>query len=386
MKIAFVPAARLLSDRRPNGEALIAEGILRRLAARGHEITAYCERADLERPIPGVEIVEVSAAAPTAALSRIAFARRIARDAATRRFDVAHLLFPLSTDDGYAFVRGAPLVCGPMFVSWPAAVAARRRAAARAAAVLFDRAERVLHARTFAAAARLLVTGAPARVRIPARFAGKVDEVPFGIDPARFAAGPLPDEPMILFYSVLQPRKGIDVLLRAMPFVLERVPRARLVVAGDDPVGMRPRLEALARSEGVSAAVTFEGAVAPADAPGVLARARVVCQPSLGEPFGMTVLEAMATGRPVVATSAGGLTGIVVEGEGGRLAPPGDHRLLADALVAVLRDPAAARAMGAFNRDRVERRFSIDGAVERIEQTYRDVTRERRGVGLAASA
>ena len=371
MRIAFVPAARLLSDRRANGEGLIAEALLRRLAARGHEVVAYCEEADFAEPITGVEVREISAQAPSAALSRIAFAKRIARDVARERFDVAHLLFPLNTAEGYAMVRGVPLVAGPMFLPWPASVAPKPRAAARVANAWLGRRERRMHARTLRCADKLLVTGSASVAAIPASLHHKVEEIPFGVDSARIPVAPLPEEPTIGFLSVLQRRKGADVLLRAMPAVLRAVPRARLLLAGDDPSGLRPELEHLAASLGVAHAVTFWGPVAPGDeAFAMHRRARVFCQPSIGEPFGMAVLEAMATGRPVVATAAGGVTDIVVDGEGGRLIRPGDERLLADALISVLSDPAAAARMGAANRRRVEQRFDLDGVTSKIEAVY----------------
>lgn len=387
MKILFAPAAELVTDRRAHGEGLIASALLRRLAGRGHQVVAYAREVDLAEPIPGVELRTARARGATAALSRLAFARRIARETAGERYDVIHDLFPITTADGYTMAGGAPLVVGPLNLPWPdERKAASRPTPGRAVRLLTDPLERRLHRRTLRRAAGILVTGRPALAAIPPSLHPRCVDVPFGVDTSRFTPSELPDAPVVLFFSVLLPRKGFEVLLRAFALLRQRIPRARLLIAGDDPLALTPAGRELCERLGVAGSVEFVGAVAIAEAPALFRRARVFCQPSLGEPFGMTVLEAMATGRPVVATSAGGLTGIVVEGEGGRLAPPGDHRLLADALVAVLRDPAAARAMGAFNRDRVERRFSIDGAVERIEQTYRDVTRERRGVGLAASA
>ncbi len=382
MRIAFVPAARVLSESRPNGEALIASSLIRGLAARGHEILAYCERNELPA-IDGVEVREIRVAGASVALARLDWARRIARNAAGASYDVAHVLFPFTTADGYSFVDGAPLVCGPVNLPWPADASRPTGFARRALHALTKGRERRAHARTLGRAARIMTTGAASRAGLNGSIHDRCVDVPFGVDTDRFLARPLPHEPTILFLSVLQERKGVEVLLRAMPEVVRCMPRARLVIAGEDPHGMRAGLERLAVELGVASDVTFLGDVSPDEAPSVYERATVVCQPSLGEPFGMTVIEAMAAGRAVVGTAAGGIPDAVVEGEGGRLVPAGDERLLADALCAVLTTPGLAERMGAFNRARVLERYALDRVLDRIEAVHRDAVRSREVAGVS---
>jgi glycosyltransferase involved in cell wall biosynthesis len=190
--------------------------------------------------------------------------------------------------------------------------------------------------------------------------------VPYGVDAARFPATALPDDPVVLFLSVLLPRKGYETLLAAWPYVHARIPRARLVIAGDDPRGLMPSIKAAADAIG---GIEIHGPVAPADAPALFRRARVFCQPSHGEPFGMTILEAMASGRPVVATAAGGVPGFVREGVHGRLVPAGDEQLLADALICTLERRDEAVRIGKTNAE-YARRFDWDRVVDRIEDAY----------------
>lgn len=375
MRIAFVPAARLLSDRDPNGEALIAAALLRRLSARGHDLLVYCEQNRLSEPIPGADVREISVSGLTAALGRIAFARRIARDVARERIDVAHLLFPFTTHDGYTFADKAPLVCGPVNLPWPGTAARTPRFAARAAAAVTDRIERRAHVRTMQRAARILVTGRSSASAIHPALRVRMADVPFGVDTARFAPSPLPADPVILFCSVLHERKGIEVLVRAMAHVRAAMPRARLIVAGDDPQGLRPHLDGIARDLGIAAAVEFRGAVVPSDMPALYREARVVCQPSFGEPFGMTVIEAMASARPVVGTADAGIRDAIDEGRGGRLVRPGDVSLLADALLSILRDPKTAEVMAVYNRARAEHRYDLDRVVDAIEENYERAVR-----------
>jgi glycosyltransferase involved in cell wall biosynthesis len=376
----LVVSAGIVSDRRPHGEALIAHHILSRLGRRGHEVTAFCTESD--GTLPGVNLVQIPAHAPGAALSRLAFARRAARAAAGVQADVHHLLLPLDTSNGYTLVRGAPLVVGPLMLPWPSAdggTRPRSRALSAAARIVVPF-ERRLHAKTLQRAERLLVTGTPAQRALDERLSARCTEVPYGVEAARFPAGPLPEEPVVLFLSVLLPRKGYDTLLRAWPYVLGRIPRARLVIAGDDPRGVGPEISERARAIG---GIEFHGPVAPADVPALFRSARVFCQPSHGEPFGMTILEAMSSGRPVVATAAGGVPGFVREGVNGRLVSPGDERLLADALTSMLSNSGEAVRIGKTNAEHA-RTFDWDRVVDRIEESYHAVCEEVPRVRVAS--
>jgi glycosyltransferase involved in cell wall biosynthesis len=96
----------------------------------------------------------------------------------------------------------------------------------------------------------------------------------------------------------------------------------------------------------------------------------VLALPSLAEGFPNVVLEGMAAGKPVVATRVGGVPEAVVDGETGLLVPAGDPRALASAILAMLRDPVRAKAMGSAGRDRVVREFGMDRAVQAMERLY----------------
>jgi len=95
----------------------------------------------------------------------------------------------------------------------------------------------------------------------------------------------------------------------------------------------------------------------------------IYCLPSIGEPFGMTILEAMACGVPIVATRAGGIPDLV-PADGGRLVPTRDPAALAAALVEILGSTRLQCVMGAENRARVEQVFDIEKAVDRLEAAY----------------
>jgi glycosyltransferase involved in cell wall biosynthesis len=102
----------------------------------------------------------------------------------------------------------------------------------------------------------------------------------------------------------------------------------------------------------------------------------VYCMPSYGEPFGMTLLEAMASGVPVVTTDVGGPP-FIVHAEGGRVVPMRDAERLADALVEILSDRELQASMGAYNRRRVEQEFDWSRSLDRMENVYSQVLRRQ---------
>lgn len=107
-------------------------------------------------------------------------------------------------------------------------------------------------------------------------------------------------------------------------------------------------------------------------------QAAVFCCPSVYEPFGIINLEAMACGRPVVASAVGGIPEVVVPEETGLLVPPGDPRALAEALNRLLRDRELARRMGRAGRKRVEEHFSWTSIARKTLDMYQDLLKERR--------
>jgi D-inositol-3-phosphate glycosyltransferase len=216
---------------------------------------------------------------------------------------------------------------------------------------------------TPAAAPRLALNGARTR------------EVPHGIDERAWAPGPETFAQDVLFISHLEVRKGIHVMLDAFERVAPRLPSARLVIAGEGP-----ELEVVRRR--IAATPTLErvellGRLSRDQVMATMRHSDVYCMPSFDEPFGMTALEAMACGKPVVATAAGGLAYLVPD-EGGRKVPPRDPAALAEALYEVLANAELRRMMGRHNRQVVERRYSWVRVVDRLEEAYEEAMRAPR--------
>jgi glycosyltransferase involved in cell wall biosynthesis len=170
------------------------------------------------------------------------------------------------------------------------------------------------------------------------------------------------------------PKKGVDVLISAMAIVLENVPGARLVIAGDGPE--RLRLESQANDLGISGSVQFAGHLDATGVENALATAWVQAVPSVWEePFGLVAAESMMRGTAVVASRSGGLTEQVVEGETGYLVPPGDAGALAHAIGRVLVDRKHAENLGRLGRQIALANFThsrhVDGVLGIFEKVLR---------------
>lgn len=210
--------------------------------------------------------------------------------------------------------------------------------------------------------------------------AGKIGVVHSGIDLARFndvEAGGLrnefglaPGAPAIGNVAALVGHKGQCHLVDAMPRVLDAVPDARLFIVGEGD--LRGPLESQIRQLGLEHAVTLTGF--RTDVPQWLALFEVFVMPSVLEGLCTSVLDALASRKPVVASEAGGLPEIVHHERTGLLVPPGQPDRLADAIVRLLRDPELGRRLAETGRRYVEGDFSADSMVEGNLRVYDEVT------------
>jgi glycosyltransferase involved in cell wall biosynthesis len=201
------------------------------------------------------------------------------------------------------------------------------------------------------------------------RLAGKSSVIQSGVQvPAQVPGAPPHDPPAILGLGRLVRDKGFDVLLEALPAILERCPSARLTIAGDGPE--REPLRRQAAALGLSARVTFTGWVAPDDVPGLMAAATVVVMASRTEGLPMVGLQAAAAGRPVVATRAGGLPAVVQDGETGVLVDL-EASALSAAIGRLLGDPAAQARLGRAAWERARALFQLENCADAYAALYR---------------
>ena len=204
-----------------------------------------------------------------------------------------------------------------------------------------------------------------------------------GYDPEMFAPTPIAPGPeipsphvagaaVIALVGRIAGWKGQHIFLQAAALVRDRFPQARFQIIGAPLFGEHEyerSLHQMVCDLGIGDRVEFLGF--REDVPALLAGADLVVHAStLGEPFGQVVIEGMAAGKAVIATDGGALPEIVIPGVTGLLVPMGDAPAMAEAMAALLSDPARAAAMGAAGRQRVQEHFTIAHTVRKLEGIY----------------
>ncbi|HEU4502783.1 MAG TPA: glycosyltransferase family 4 protein [Nitrospira sp.] len=182
----------------------------------------------------------------------------------------------------------------------------------------------------------------------------------------------LPDEAVLLgTVAHLFPRKGYDVMLKALPSIIRTVPAVHYVVIGTGDGGYEQRLRELSAELGISDHVHFVGF--QQDVNPFLEAMSLYVHPARMEGFGIAVVEALAAGKAVVATNVGGLPEVVEEGDTGLLVAPDDSQALTAAVLSLLRDDGRRRAMGERAVKWVRERFDLRASVRAMERFYQDV-------------
>jgi glycosyltransferase involved in cell wall biosynthesis len=190
-----------------------------------------------------------------------------------------------------------------------------------------------------------------------------------------------PGSQLVGVVARLEPEKGHPTLLEAWPRVLRAVPDAYLLIVGEG--SRREALEAQARELRIAHRVVFTGR--RDDVPAVTAALDVAVLPSYREAQGVSVLEAMALSRPVVASNVGGIPEMIEDGVTGLLVPPHDAETLAGAITRLLRDHPYADTLARAGHDLVHDRFCIELMVEAIQTIYDEGARATRPTEVAAA-
>ncbi len=392
MKIAMVsehasPLA-LLGGVDAGGQNVHVAELSAALCRHGHEVTVYTRREDAEAPRTvtteqGYRVINVPAG-PARALPKDElppymdeFGDFLHEQWRHERPDVVHAHFWMS---GLAALRAARPADIPVVQTFHALGVVKRRYQGTHDTSPADRVrlEQLIAERTD----RIIATCTDevfelARMGVPR---SRTSVIPCGVDPEQFTpegpSAPRSAEHRMVSVGRLVPRKGFDIAITA----LTSLPDTELVLVGgpdggelaDDPEG--GRLLALADALGVRDRLHMLGRVPRTRIAPLLRSADVaVCTPWY-EPFGMTPLEAMACGVPVVAAAVGGLIDTVVDGVTGRLIAPQAPLELADAVRDLLSAPALRHRYGRAGRERVEKRYSWDRIATETLRAYRRVT------------
>lgn len=362
-----------LTDCDPHGDGLAAFEFITRLAHRGHRLHVCVQGTNIRGPLPpSVTFHDIKKQTPADSLRHVEYAlrvrnvyRRVARDS---KVDVIHQLNPvrpglsalLSRDD-------VPLVLGLYVPSWPSQPTKQPSSLLeRGAGAIMKAADRIQQRR--ADALLLSTEAARSRLHSPRSFRARTKIIPYGIDVGRFTEDSKSQTgEVILFLARLHEEKGIFTLLDALPEVLRQEPSSVIHIAGSGPAEREVKKKVA--SMPYSDRIKLLGHIERDDVPDRIRECDIFCMPSHGEPFGLSALEAMATGKPVVATKAGGLQHLVPD-EGGHQVPPRNTEALSEALLDLLGSEEKRERMGAYNRKIAEEVYDWDRVIDRVEDIY----------------
>jgi glycosyltransferase involved in cell wall biosynthesis len=373
------------------GEASYVRGLASGLGRMGHEVFVVTPRGPSEGS-PS-ELFKVIRTRPRRSFVRelefLSEAERAVSSLAARgRIDLAHVTFDYPTFLVRLRRRGVPCVATVHHLHLVEAMAMLRHESGarkkvgqvlRASALtalegrLARQCEAVIAVSAFTAwSVRRFLSVPPEAVRV----------VRNGIDAGEFAAGdkgrfrgsfPQLGDKTVLYVGRLERSKGVHYLIPAFARVLAGVPDATMAIVGRGGGDYSRELVRIARSEGVLDRITFTGRVTQGLLADAYAASAVVALPSLMEGFGITLLEAMASGRPCVGTRVGAVPEIVEDGVNGLLVDPADSEALGGAISAILSDPGRGEAMGRKGLEVVKGKFSLDQMVNGTAEVYRDV-------------
>jgi len=197
----------------------------------------------------------------------------------------------------------------------------------------------------------------PAKNFVSRYFPGEYRVIPHGVDVDRFSDNVAPIEELcdgklnILFVSRLDERKGVRYLLKAYKILKEQCYESRLIIVGP---GKDRRYKDWVRAHNLKD-VVFAGYTSYNELPRYYRTADIFCIPAVGrESFGIVLLEAMAAGKPIVASNIDGYANVIKDGVNGLLVPPKRAEELAEALISLVKDPARREQLGRQGREKVE--------------------------------
>ncbi len=390
MNILISSASECLTDHLPASEGIISYEIIKRLAERGHNLWVISPKIALKKKLPknvllyptgshdifSNDVVKVEAGRLKFAFQSYAISRKII---GKEKIDIVHHILPSDFGKFFDFVPyiKRPFVIGPTFLPWDLPKNELllsedlRTKAAGYLGLPYKATKRRMFKETLKRCDALLVS----TKKLGNLYSGLIDKnkihhVPIGVDTLVFKPAKSQKGTMTIFTSgLLHKRKGFEYLIRAMPKIIEEVPESELVIAGD---GIhRSYFEGLVSELDLQKKVRFLGYLPRQIMLRHYQNCSLFCLPSLSEPFGMVILEAMACGKPVVATNVGGIPEIVKNGKNGVLVPPRSPEALAKAIVGMLSDKKKLERLGRRSRE-TAKKYDWEPVVDRIKKIYQD--------------
>ncbi|MBW4649282.1 MAG: glycosyltransferase family 4 protein [Kastovskya adunca ATA6-11-RM4] len=377
-----------LTNYQPHGDGLIAFNFINKLAQRGHTIHIAVHSKDIKGDLPkNIKLYLVPLQTPSRlhSFEYILRVRQLFNNIHQQdKVDIIHQLNPVIRGLSVSLLKtGIPVVLGPFWINWPKDAETPKAKQSLRGTITSSLIEPLLEKfsqQQQANAAALFVSTPAAITQLyrPETNPQKIHQLSPGIDTTLFSPACRQDTrqetPTILFLANLEQRKGIFTLLEAFENVAETLPTCKLTIAGAGAATERVQQQVSTMS--CKSQILLLGRVEREEVPELMRQCSVYCLPSYGEPFGMSALEAMACGKPVVATNAGGLAHLVPE-QGGRKVAPKDAQALTEALLEILTSPELQQKMGQYNCSIVEATYSWERVIEKLECIYYSVRESR---------
>jgi len=373
-------ASYVLTDHLISSEGITCYNILKRLGEYGYFFDAVCGYVQVKEPLDNVRFHQVCSIqlSPSNSLvqkytAHIQFFVRgyLKASKILKEKDVAliHHMFPAVYDQSFSLLvllgktRRTPFIFGPVSTHfYPRPVDER----------MLMKLTSKMHLETVSRCDHMIAITSHVK-DLYSKILGedRVTVIPLGVDvevfrPPRHAVEK--DCLEILFVGSLYPLKGVRYLVESMRYVVEEKKNVRLRIVGAGP--LKRRLIRLTESLGLEEQVVFEGFVSHTRVVPYYQRCDVFCFPTLGEPFGKVVVEAMACGKPVVASDVGGPSEIIENGRTGFLVPPAKPRAISKKILELLNDEKLRKSMGRKARETVETRYSWSEIARKYHELY----------------
>jgi glycosyltransferase involved in cell wall biosynthesis len=197
-----------------------------------------------------------------------------------------------------------------------------------------------------------------------------IQVIPLGVDTNTFKPAPnhTNTNQEILYIGALYPLKGVHHLIQAFAIVTKQHPNARLRIIGTGP--QENSLKQLTHTLKLEKNVTFQNFIPHTQIAQYYQNCTIYCFPSQGEPFGKTIIEAMASAKPVIATNQGGATEIIENNKTGILTPPAQPKQLAQKILYLLNNPDTMQKLGQNARKTTEQKYAWEKIAEKYHHTY----------------
>jgi glycosyltransferase involved in cell wall biosynthesis len=381
-KNIFIPCSSLiLTDNLPAGEGLIAFNLIKYLSRLNYNIFAAAPKINITKNLEDVQLFEIGNytffPAPDEfnyLLRWFLYSLKIKKFFKTLKIahtpDIIYYMLPFNLNQSYSPILNQPLVVGPIFYPWiqlDENEYSDIEIKQKKEFVLFRKLKTFIklqlkkynkkkYIETLDNAKKIIVTLDCVKKFIDPKYHNKIIKIPIGTDTSHFKPFKiLPENDTVLFLAYLVKRKGLEYLLKAIELVKKQIPGIKLLIAGDGPD--KQYFLNMIEDLNLKDNVELYGHIPHNQTVNLFQKAQIYVLPSLGEPFGMSLVEAMSCGLPIISTNCGGVPEVVGENNQKFLVEPRNHIQLAEKISELLLDYDLCTKVGNNNRDFVVRNY-----------------------------